>query len=212
MLGSEMVHCSRGELITSETKLMERWHWSKSKVRYFLNVLLKDQSIDQQTDRRKTRIIIKNYSTYQDSQTTERPADEPLYEPPKDPIKNKRSKEVKTPPEISNEISALVLKLFPTERDLFEKVCKVIASTRRTGKVSPSIILAQLKKWAASPIEQVHGGIKTYLSKGYAEQGKDERYLWGVIRNHRPVEEAQLVRDDLHFDPQRDRVIIQEGW
>ena len=29
-------------------------------------------------------------------------------------------------------------------------------------------------------------GIRTYLEKGYAEQGKDEKYLLGIIRKHKP--------------------------
>ena len=40
-LGDKVVTVERGSLITSEVKLMERWGWSKSKVRLFLNQLQK---------------------------------------------------------------------------------------------------------------------------------------------------------------------------
>lgn len=72
-LGSEVVTVNRGSFITSELKLMERWGWSKSKLRYFLNSLEIDSMIVKKTDRKKTMITIVNYSSYQESETTEEP-------------------------------------------------------------------------------------------------------------------------------------------
>lgn len=73
MLGTELVEVKSGSFITSELKLMERWGWSKTKVRSFLDVLQKDKMIIKKTDRKKTTITIENYSVFQDSKTTERP-------------------------------------------------------------------------------------------------------------------------------------------
>ena len=39
LLGKELVEVKRGSFITSELKLMDRWRWSKAKVRNFLNLL-----------------------------------------------------------------------------------------------------------------------------------------------------------------------------
>lgn len=68
-LGKEVVQVERGTFITSELKLMERWKWSKSKVRAFLQVLENDSMIVKKTDQKKTAITIVNYELYQDSQT-----------------------------------------------------------------------------------------------------------------------------------------------
>ena len=38
-LGGEIIMVSRGSFITSELKLIDRWGWSKSKVRLFLKQL-----------------------------------------------------------------------------------------------------------------------------------------------------------------------------
>ena len=73
MLGNEFVRVKRGSLITSELKLMERWGWSKAKVRNFLHLLESDSMIDRKTDKKKTTITLVNYSVFQDMQTTERP-------------------------------------------------------------------------------------------------------------------------------------------
>jgi hypothetical protein len=73
LFGNSFIEVKRGSFITSELKLMERWGWSKSKVRAFLNVLEKDSMIVKKSDRKKTTITIVNYSVYQDLQTTEKP-------------------------------------------------------------------------------------------------------------------------------------------
>ena len=102
----------------------------------------------------------------------------------------KLKKDSKKSPEISSEISSLVEKIFPfpEDKDLFNAVKEAIFSTRKAGKVSDSIILAQLKAWGQYPPSQVHGGIKVYLSKECHKEGKNEKYLLGIIRNQPQAE------------------------
>jgi len=72
-LGNEIVEAKRGEVVTSELKLMERWGWSKTKLRNFLELCEKDGMIIKKSDRKKTAIFIVNYEDYQNRETTERP-------------------------------------------------------------------------------------------------------------------------------------------
>lgn len=72
VFNGELIEVARGAFITSELKLMERWGWSKSKVRNFLKMLENDSMITKKSDNRKTTLNIVNYSVYQDSETTER--------------------------------------------------------------------------------------------------------------------------------------------
>lgn len=71
--GNELVEIQRGSFVTSESQLMNRWGWSKSKVRSFLDMLQQDNMIEKITDKKKTTISVVNYDVYQDSQTTEEP-------------------------------------------------------------------------------------------------------------------------------------------
>jgi hypothetical protein len=96
-------------------------------------------------------------------------------------------KKEKNPEKISNEIS-LSLKRY-SDQDLIQKVFQAIASTRRSGKVADSVLLAQLQKWERYPVEQVETGIRIYLDKGHATQGKRENYLLGIIRNEKPAKQ-----------------------
>jgi len=73
VLGNDLIEVKRGQFITSELKLMERWGWGKSKLRSFLELLEKDGMIVKKSDRKKTTITICNYSVYQDNETKNRP-------------------------------------------------------------------------------------------------------------------------------------------
>lgn len=88
-LGKEIVTVETGSFITSELKLMDRWGWSKTKVRRFLSLLENDSMIVKKTDRKKTTITIVNYSDFQFSepQTDPKKTNE---EPIKDQKKTKK--------------------------------------------------------------------------------------------------------------------------
>ena len=55
----------RGQLAWSETKLADRWKWSRSKLRKFLKELEKEQQIEQQKNNVIQVITIINYNEYQ---------------------------------------------------------------------------------------------------------------------------------------------------
>lgn len=99
LLGYEIVEVERGSFITSELKLMERWGWSKTKVRNFLKILEKDKMIYKKSDKKKTTVFIGNYDSYQEKQTTERPQEDhekTIGRPQEDTNKNvKNDKNVK---------------------------------------------------------------------------------------------------------------------
>lgn len=91
LLGNELIEVTRGSFITSELKLMDRWGWSKTKVRSFLQLLEFEQMIVKKSDKKKTTITICNYCDYQKLETTEKPQKdhkETTKEPQKDTNNN----------------------------------------------------------------------------------------------------------------------------
>ncbi|PRR70888.1 DNA replication protein DnaD [Clostridium thermopalmarium] len=62
---SNLIEVKRGEFITSIRKLCERWGWSNSKVKKFLDLLQDDGMIYYKSDTKKTAINIVKYKTYQ---------------------------------------------------------------------------------------------------------------------------------------------------
>ena len=96
-LGDDMVSVERGSFITSELKLMERWGWSKTKVRAFLSQLQIDSMLVKKTDHKKTALTIVNYDTYQDVETKKEPLKDQKKtkkEPKKDTNNKETSKQV----------------------------------------------------------------------------------------------------------------------
>lgn len=77
LLGSELIEIQRGSFVTSELKLMERWGWSKTKVRNFLKLLEEDGMLIKKTDKKKTTLTICNYNDYQNSENHKETTREP---------------------------------------------------------------------------------------------------------------------------------------
>lgn len=136
------------------------------------------------------KIIVVNYDAYQDSENYKgrhkgRPTSQQGHN------NNKGTIKVKKPEAISDEISPLKNKY---KQDLIERVFQAIASTRKTGKVADNIFLTQLKAWERYPVDQVEAAMRTYLDKGYSDQGKGEKYLLGIIRNQKQVKDQEYDR------------------
>jgi len=86
-LGNQLVDAKKGDVITSELKLMDKWGWSKTKVRSFLSMLEKDSMLVKKTDSKKTTLSLTNYGVWQDSQTAKEPQKNHL-ETAKRPLKD----------------------------------------------------------------------------------------------------------------------------
>jgi hypothetical protein len=99
----------------------------------------------------------------------------------------------RAPSDITEKIDALK-STYPTPQ-LIERAMAALASTRKTNRIADTIILAQLEKWAKYPISQVESGIRTYLERGYAAEGKKEAYLLGIIRNGTPASTSTVMPD-----------------
>jgi len=62
------VELERGQVGWSEPKLADRWKWSRTKLRKFLNDLEKEQQIIQQKNNVNQVITIVNYEIYQEKE------------------------------------------------------------------------------------------------------------------------------------------------
>ncbi len=70
LIDNELMEVKRGSCITSIRQLCEKWGWSNTKVRNFLNLLAKDNMLIVQSDTKKTILTVVNYSKYQDINDT----------------------------------------------------------------------------------------------------------------------------------------------
>ncbi len=84
--------------------------------------------------------------------------------------------------EIFSEIGSLEKRY--SDSDLITRCFKSISSTRKTNRISDSVKLNILRQWEKYPADQVEAGIRIYLDRDYATQGKNEKYLSGIIRGN----------------------------
>lgn len=77
ILGNQLIEVKRGSFITSEVKLMDKWKWSKTKLRSFLYLLEQLNMIEKISDKKKTTINIVNYRLYQEYENQEKTIKEP---------------------------------------------------------------------------------------------------------------------------------------
>lgn len=149
----------RGQRITSELKLSDRWGWSRNKVRKFLNDLKSDGMITIEKDKRKTLITVENYNDYQDSKntkgTTERTSEGTTEGQQKDINNNVNN---------DNKINNKYIVLF----DYWNNK-KIIVHKKLTEKMKTKIRSA-LKDYSPEELEKI---IDTYT-----EILKDEKYYF----------------------------------
>lgn len=70
IFNGSVIEVKRGEKITSLRKLSERWGWSITKTKKFLNLLSDEKMINYKSDSKKTVYNIVNYEVYQDNENT----------------------------------------------------------------------------------------------------------------------------------------------
>jgi len=71
MFGNAIILVPAGSFITSETKLSQRWRWSRHRVDDYLKLLVFDAKIGLKKDSQKTTISIENWAKYQTDDTSE---------------------------------------------------------------------------------------------------------------------------------------------
>ena len=87
-------------------------------------------------------------------------------------------------------------------RALVEEALEKIALTRKSGKVAESVRLGLLKKLLAYEPWKVGTGISKYLQGEYYLDGKDERYLLGIVRNVTARDYQEVIQQQEYTDVQ----------
>ncbi len=84
-----------------------------------------------------------------------------------------------------NEKNALLERYTPEQQALIRECIACLKTTRRSGKIADSLLLAELGRWDKVDVERVMHGIRIYMNKEYYLKNKNGKYLWGIIRNIR---------------------------
>jgi hypothetical protein len=88
----------------------------------------------------------------------------------------------------------------PNVRSLVEEALEKIALTRKSGRLAESVVTGLLKKLHAFEPWKVGTGITKYLQGEYYLDGKDERYLLGIVRNVTDRDYQEVVQQQAYTD------------
>ena len=194
--GNEIVTVQRGTFITSELKLMDRWQWSKSKVRAFLKLLEDEQMIVKKTDNKKTGITIVNYELYQETETAK--------EPEKDRKKTSKRPQKDTTKNVKNEKNEKNVKKVPLAEFVAmtpEEHQKLIEEHGETVTAELIHILDNYKGSTGKTYKDDYRAILSWVVKRHEEDqakgikkrgGKNEvPQAWDALREWAQDKEAQ---------------------
>ena len=106
----------------------------------------------------------------------------------------------KTPKE---KISEKRLRYTSEQLRVIDQAVDAFRSTRKTNRIADSVILAEFQWWEGHNPESVTEGLRTYVDKGYAGEGKPEKYARGIIRNNRPGGTGHPGRSGVTYDSLR---------
>ena len=84
----------------------------------------------------------------------------------------------------------------PTQLWVIDEALDAFRSARRTNRMADSVVLAEFRWWSGHPVDHVVEGLRTYIAKGCADEGKKEQYARGIIRNFDESRAAQSKKAD----------------
>ena len=175
--GGREILLEPGQFIFGRRVAAEETGLTEREIRTALASLIALKILTSKTTNKFSIISIVNWAIYQS------PEDENDQQPTSNrpQTRIKEGKKKRTPEKFPG-LFASLLSRYP-EQDLIGKALQAIALTRpKTKRIADSVKLDILREWEKFTVEQVQGGIRVYLSKGHADEGKDEKYLLGIIK------------------------------
>lgn len=77
LIGGMMIEIPRGGIVASERFLSDRWQWSRTKVRSFVDLLSEDRMIIRKKDQGQTLLLLCNYERFNTPKDQEKTKEEP---------------------------------------------------------------------------------------------------------------------------------------
>lgn len=181
IVGLQVVHLLPGQFIFGRKKASKETGLTEQEIRTIIDFLRKAGNLTIKTTNKFSVITIINWPIYQSEaiENNQLINQQLTNKEPHTRIKEYKNK--RTPADFS-EIQSLEEKY--SDRDLINQCFNSISSTRKTNRISDGVKLSILQQWNKYPADQVMAGIRIYLEKDYSAQGKDEKYLMGIIRGN----------------------------
>jgi hypothetical protein len=184
IVGLQIVHLMPGQFIFGLLVASKETGLSIREIRTILELLKKCENLTIKTTNKFSIITIVNWPIYQSDEIKNDKLNDKQRANKGQHTNIKALKNNNPPGDFSSEISELEKRY--SDQKIINQIFQAISSTRKSNRIADTVKLSILKSWERYSIDSVMTGIRTYLEKGHAEQGKGERYLLGIIRNLKP--------------------------
>ncbi len=189
IVGLQKVNLFPGQFVFGLKKAAEETGLTIREIRTIVDFLKKSGNLTIKTTNKFSVITIVNWHIYQDDEF-QNDTQNDKQRANKWQHTNTITHKEKTPCDFSSQISELEKRY--SNQEIINQAFQAISSTRKLNRISDSVKLSILQSWEKYPVESVMAGIGTYLDKGYSDQGKGEKYLLGIIRNHKPEDQESI--------------------
>lgn len=216
------VAVNRGQWIRSYRKLAEDLSYKEGRglkqysihtIKKCVDKLVKSQRVSILETEVGTLFTIVNYAFYQgfedvNSETVNGSGNElgTKWEQ-KQELKNAKKKDIAEIEKFRNQFSLEI-------QNLIDPYWEVVSKTRKTGKISESVIAKTMQQWTKFDSHVVHYSLKKHL-ESYDDGDHNEKYTLGIMRNTSPEQAADLLnkkhRSSTKIDP-RDKEIAFQQW
>lgn len=185
VFGNQTIHLMPGQFIFGRMAAVRETGLTEQEVRTILAFLRKSKSITIKPTNKYSIITLINWQPYQRSNLSGQPSDQPTINQQITTYNKGNKGNKKNPENFSSQISSLREKYPQDFQKAIDEILAAISSTRKFGKMADSVKLKILEGWKTFPSDQVMTGCRIYLEKAYHLEGKDEKYLLGIIRKQK---------------------------
>lgn len=203
LLGNELIEVKRGSRITSIRKLCDRWGWSNTKVKKFLEILEKDKMLEVKSDTKKTTLTVVNYNDYQipndsesDTKATRKRHENDTRATRKHTNNNDNNDNNDNNINITLQIENLRNRYLEEQLKVIDEYFDILRRTRKNGKIADSVILKIYKEWEKFKPDTVIYGLKVYINNPKYHD-KKENYCYGIMRNATAEEVAKKGSEEV---------------
>lgn len=189
----QLLEVKRGQKVTSIRQLADRWGWSRTKVRDFLDLLESDTMLTRESDSKKTVITVVNYDSYQSDkpqkshQKSHQPDNKSATEVPQKDTNN-NDNNVNNEKQINNDVDDVKgVDIYQTYQEVF-------------GVLNP-LMSQNLEQWAEDLTPEL---VNEALIRSGMQGAKKFSYTEVILRNWEK-EGIKTVEDVAELDAKREK-------
>lgn len=209
VVGRQKIRLSPGQFVFGRKKAAADLEMKESTIRDYIKVLQSHSTILVKPTNKFSVITIANWELYQQNEDST--------DIKHDSKRTTKGQQINTNNNVKNdkkeniidEIQDLRLSFASEIQSLISPYWDVIKKTRKTNKVSDSIILKTMKQWEKFDSRVIQYALKKHI-EAYDDGERNEKYTLGIMRNTSPDQADDFLNKKTPSTPEKQTVALKE--